>query len=182
MARARANGHRQGPIYRLIGHVQGFTIRPFQGSVNFVPAVTYHSCLNLPAAFSQPGIGLIVRPSTYERGRGSSRRSQRLIATAKLQRRRRSASASHCYLIRLHLHARVRVRPFRDDFPRTLSAQMSERRSQSLPLPHAPLSFVALLMSLFCHGCQKLASLEMVLFFNSLLLKRKGSIIQAMEH
>ena len=39
--------------------VQGFTIRPLPGLVNFVPAIAYHFCLNLHAAFSQPGNSLI---------------------------------------------------------------------------------------------------------------------------
>ena len=33
----------------------------------FFPAVAYHLCLNLPAAFSQPGNGHIVQPCTYAR-------------------------------------------------------------------------------------------------------------------
>ena len=33
---------------------------PFPGLVNLVPAVAYHFFLNLPAAFSQPGNGLIL--------------------------------------------------------------------------------------------------------------------------
>ena len=41
--------------------VQGFTIRPFPCLVNFLSAVAYHICLHLPAAFSQPGNGLIVK-------------------------------------------------------------------------------------------------------------------------
>ena len=32
--------------------VQGISIGPFPGLVNFVPAVAYFFCLNLPAAFS----------------------------------------------------------------------------------------------------------------------------------
>ena len=36
----------------------GWTLRPFPGLVNFAPAVAYHFCLNLPAAFSQPGNSL----------------------------------------------------------------------------------------------------------------------------
>ena len=35
--------------------------------VNFVSAVAYHFCLNLPTAFSQLGNGLIVEPCTYFR-------------------------------------------------------------------------------------------------------------------
>ena len=42
--------------------IQGWTIRPSPGLVNFVPAVAYHFCLNLPAAFLQPGSRLIVEP------------------------------------------------------------------------------------------------------------------------
>ena len=42
--------------------VQGISKRPFPGLVNFVPAVAYHFYLNLPAAFSQPGNGLIEIP------------------------------------------------------------------------------------------------------------------------
>ena len=34
----------------------------------FVPAVAYHICLNLPAAFSQPGNGLIVKPCIFTYG------------------------------------------------------------------------------------------------------------------
>ena len=37
-------------------NVQGIYIRPFPGLVNVVPAVAYLFCLNLPAAFSQPGM------------------------------------------------------------------------------------------------------------------------------
>ena len=38
--------------------VAGYTMNlyeAFPGLVNFVPAVAYHFCLNLQAAFSQPG-------------------------------------------------------------------------------------------------------------------------------
>ena len=42
--------------------VQGFTLWLFAGLVNFIIAVAYHFCLNLPAAFSQPGNGLRVEP------------------------------------------------------------------------------------------------------------------------
>ena len=37
-------------------------MRPFPGLVNFAHAVAYHFCLNIPAAFSQPGNSLIVKP------------------------------------------------------------------------------------------------------------------------
>ena len=42
-------------------HLQGITIRQFPSLVNFVAAVAYHFCLNLPATFSQPENGLIVK-------------------------------------------------------------------------------------------------------------------------
>ena len=43
--------------------MQGISVRPlFPGLVNFVPAVAYFFCLNLPAASSQPGNGLIKIP------------------------------------------------------------------------------------------------------------------------
>ena len=37
--------------------------------MNFVPAVAYHICLNLPAAFSQPRASLIVKTCVYARPR-----------------------------------------------------------------------------------------------------------------
>ena len=43
-------------------HVQGSSNRRAPGFVNFVPAVAYHFCLNLPAAFTQPGARLLVEP------------------------------------------------------------------------------------------------------------------------
>ena len=42
--------------------VQGISKRLFLGLVNFVPAVAFHLCLNLPEAFSQPGNGLLEVP------------------------------------------------------------------------------------------------------------------------
>ena len=39
-------------------NLQGISKRPFPGLVNFILAVSYHFCLNLPAGFSQPGSGL----------------------------------------------------------------------------------------------------------------------------
>ena len=38
--------------------------------MNFVPAVAYHFCLNLPAAFSQPRNGLIAKPCNGARVAG----------------------------------------------------------------------------------------------------------------
>ena len=43
-------------------------MRPFPGLVNSIPAVAYLFCLNLPAAFSQPGNGLIEIPCIATRG------------------------------------------------------------------------------------------------------------------
>ena len=47
--------------------LEGSAERPFPGLANSVPAVAYHFCLNLPAAFSQPGNDLIVKPSKAHR-------------------------------------------------------------------------------------------------------------------
>ena len=44
--------------------LQGFTNRQAPGLVNFVPALAYHFCLNLLAAFTQPGARLLVEPCT----------------------------------------------------------------------------------------------------------------------
>ena len=38
--------------------------RQAPGLVNFVPTVAYHSCLSLPAAFTQPGARLLVELCT----------------------------------------------------------------------------------------------------------------------
>ena len=43
-------------------HIQGTSKRPFPGLVNFALAVAYLFWLNLSAAFSQPGNGLIKIP------------------------------------------------------------------------------------------------------------------------
>ena len=40
------------------------------GLVNFIPAVAYHSCLNLPAAFTQPGAPTLADLFTVERTAG----------------------------------------------------------------------------------------------------------------
>ena len=42
--------------------IQGSTRRPFPGLMNFVIVVAYHFCLNLAAAFSQPGNGPVHFP------------------------------------------------------------------------------------------------------------------------
>ena len=46
--------------------VQGSTNRRAPGLVNIVPALAYHFCLNLPAAFTQPGARLLLEPCTLE--------------------------------------------------------------------------------------------------------------------
>ena len=38
--------------------------------MNFVPAHAYHFCLNLPAAFTQPGARLLVEPCTEDKKKG----------------------------------------------------------------------------------------------------------------
>ena len=47
---------------RATMYVQGSTNRRAPGLVNFVPALAHHFCLNLPAAFTQPGARLLVEP------------------------------------------------------------------------------------------------------------------------
>ena len=45
--------------------VQGSANRRLRpGLVNFVPAVAYHFCLNLPEKLSQPGNGILAQPCT----------------------------------------------------------------------------------------------------------------------
>ena len=50
---------RKGRVAYCIRALQGSTIRLLPGLMNFVSAVAYHFCLNLPAAFSLPGNSLI---------------------------------------------------------------------------------------------------------------------------
>ena len=59
--------------------IQGRTIKPLQGLVNFVPDVAYHFCLNVPAAFSQPGNGLIREPCSMGFGQGQINLSPSLM-------------------------------------------------------------------------------------------------------
>ena len=42
------------------------------GLMNFVPAVAYHFCLGLPAAFTQPGARLLQKPCTQKPHDGGS--------------------------------------------------------------------------------------------------------------
>ena len=44
--------------------LQGSANRLWPGLVKFVPAVAYHFCLNLPPAFTQPGLSLLAEPFT----------------------------------------------------------------------------------------------------------------------
>ena len=44
--------------------LQGLAKKWFPGWVNFVPALAYHFCLALPAAFTQPGNGNSAQPCT----------------------------------------------------------------------------------------------------------------------
>ena len=55
---------RNGFATLLLGCLQGSTNRRAPGLVNFVPALAYHFCFNLPAAFTQPGARLLVEPCT----------------------------------------------------------------------------------------------------------------------
>ena len=57
---------REGEIGQNLGLVQGSTNRrAAPGFVNFVPALAYHFCLNLAAAFTQPGTRLLVEPCMH---------------------------------------------------------------------------------------------------------------------
>ena len=47
-------------------YLQGSTERRSPSSVNFVTALAYHSCLALPAAFTQPGDLLLAEPCTLK--------------------------------------------------------------------------------------------------------------------
>ena len=49
-------------IKRVDVHVQWWAEALFPGLVNFVPAVAYQFCLNMPATFSQPGNGNSAHP------------------------------------------------------------------------------------------------------------------------
>ena len=48
----------------VIRSIQGSAKRRTPGLVNFVIAVAYHSCLALPAAFTQPEDSLLAEPCT----------------------------------------------------------------------------------------------------------------------
>ena len=58
---------RQG-LAKLISKspVQGISMRPFPGLVNFVPSVPYHFCLDLPGCENAAGNGHLVEPCRYE--------------------------------------------------------------------------------------------------------------------
>ena len=46
-------------------YVQSSAKRLWPGLVNFVSALAYHSCLSLPAAFTQPGRSLLADPCIF---------------------------------------------------------------------------------------------------------------------
>ena len=72
IASSLSDGQRILRSNSLSNSLQGISIRPFPGLVNYVPAVAHLFCLNLPAAFSQPGNSLIEIPSTSIHGRTPS--------------------------------------------------------------------------------------------------------------
>ena len=68
IASSLSDGQRILRSNSLSNSLQGISIRPFPGLVNYVPAVAHLFCLNLPAAFSQPRtkifFGLCMSPSS----------------------------------------------------------------------------------------------------------------------
>ena len=67
MTYQQSNTSLHGAFYRRVREtkfisVQDSTNRRAPGFVNFVLALTYHFCLNLPAAFTQPRARLLVEP------------------------------------------------------------------------------------------------------------------------
>ena len=52
---------------RRSDELQDSAKRQVPGLVNFVPALAYHSCLAMPAAFTQPGNHLLAEPCTAHR-------------------------------------------------------------------------------------------------------------------
>ena len=67
--------------------------------MNFVFALAYHFCLNLPAAFTQPGARLLVEPCIARRERPSEKQE--------IQTKRRTAAPSADVRI-LHGHLLIR--------------------------------------------------------------------------
>ena len=57
--------HRSPTLYLDPSIVQGPAKRWSPGLVNFVPSLAYHSCLALPAAFTQPGVCLLAEPTIH---------------------------------------------------------------------------------------------------------------------
>ena len=53
-------------------YIHGSAKRRPPGLVNSVPALAYHFCLSLLAAFTQPGDHLLAEPCTSENGKGTS--------------------------------------------------------------------------------------------------------------
>ena len=52
---------------RDVDYVRDLADRRSPGLVNFVPALACHFCLDLPAAFTQPGDHLLAEPSIYSK-------------------------------------------------------------------------------------------------------------------
>ena len=53
-------------VIRLFSDLRGARAElPFPGLENFVPAVPYHFCLNLPSVFSQLGNGNLAQPCWF---------------------------------------------------------------------------------------------------------------------
>ena len=79
------------------------------GFVNFAPAVAYHFCLNLPAAFTQSGAPTLADLCTnIEHSKSSSHSGALADARASLTRAWRSQSAAHLSTPRLdYLTARA---------------------------------------------------------------------------
>ena len=61
-ALSSATGHAEVPLSGM--NIQGSTRRRALGLVNFVPALAFRFCLNLPAEFAQPWAHLLVEPCT----------------------------------------------------------------------------------------------------------------------
>ena len=64
---------------------------PFPGWVNFVPAVASHSCLNLPATFSQPGNGILAELCIH-----THKIRQKALKRKRWRTMMERGAASHC--------------------------------------------------------------------------------------
>ena len=68
------------PVNESCLHVQGSPKECFPGLVNFVTAVAYHFCLNLPRAFSQPGKHSFGDPCTMSNAHLGKKKLPRISA------------------------------------------------------------------------------------------------------